>query len=198
MEPVAMASKRPPHIPTLASTQLNIVTIIDVAGALRTGSLAGKAALMDNCGESTGKGTNALRTVCRQSQALNWLIYCTDMEKRPDGSWPPFARIVNIVFMQSNGTPHYDKICNSLKVYGGPDEIRSPWTPSYYYWAGLVTADLEPGLYPYRLVLECDTADPDRKVYFNLDGPVLEVIPLESKVAAGSGPVPKDVQSATL
>lgn len=80
-----------PSIPALPSTQLNIVTLIDVAGTLRAGSVTGNTGLMDNGGESTGKGTNTLRTVCRQGQVLNWLVYCTDMEKRPDGSWP-FSR----------------------------------------------------------------------------------------------------------
>ncbi|MCA1398962.1 MULTISPECIES: hypothetical protein [Bradyrhizobium] len=182
---ISPASQRPPSSPSLASTQLNIVTLIDVAGTLRTGGLSGKTGLMDNGGESTGKGTNSLRTVCRQGQALNWLVYCTDMEKRPDGSWPLFARIVNIVFVLPDGTPELRKICNDLKIYGGPDKIRSPWTPSYYYWAGAVDLELEPGLYPYRLVVEVDTVDRNRKSYFNLDGPALQVIPL-SAIHAGS------------
>ncbi|WP_375791427.1 hypothetical protein ACE102_47595 (plasmid) [Bradyrhizobium sp. vgs-9] len=135
---------------------------------------------MDNGGDSAGKGTNTLRTVCRQGQVLNWLIYCTDMEKRPDGSWPLFARIVNIIFVLPDGTPQLRKICNDLKIYGGPDKIRSPWTPCYYYWAGSVDLELEPGLYPYRLVLEVDTFDRNRKSYFNLDGPALQVIPLNA------------------
>ncbi|QIG95541.1 hypothetical protein [Bradyrhizobium sp. 6(2017)] len=168
-------------MPTLASTQLNIITVIDVAGTLRTGSVTGNAGLMDNGSDSTGKGTNTLRTVCRQGHVLNWLVYCTDMEKRPDGSWPLFARIVNIVFVLPDGMARYRKVCEDLKVYGGPDKIRSPWTPSYYYWAGSVVPDLEPGLYPYRLVLECDTTDRNRKSYFNLDGPSLEVIPLDGR-----------------
>lgn len=179
MQPDIPASQKPPCIPTLPSTQLNIVTLIDVVGTLRTGSVTGNTGLMDNGGESTGKGTNALRTVCRQGQVLNWLVYCTDMEKRPDGSWPLFARVVNIVFILSDNTPQYRKICNDLKIYGGPDKVRSPWTPSYYYWAGSIAPDLEPGLYPYRLVLECDTIDRSRKCYFNLDGPILEVVPLD-------------------
>lgn len=174
-----MVSQNPPSSPSLASTQLNIVAIVDVSSTLRTGSVTGKAALMDNGGDSTGKGTNALRTVCRQGQVLNWLVYCSDMEKNPDGGWPPLARIVNIVFLQPDGTPQHRKICNDLKVYGGPDKIRSRWTPSYYYWAGSILSDLVPGLYPYRLVFECDTCDPNCKQYFNLDGPALDVIRLD-------------------
>ncbi|WP_445219626.1 hypothetical protein ACKWRH_05420 [Bradyrhizobium sp. Pa8] len=169
----------PPSAPSLPATQLNITSVVDVAGTLRTGSVTGNTGLMDNGGESSGKGTNTLRTVCRQGQVLNWLVYCIDMEKRSDGSWPLSARIVNIVFLQPDGTPQYRKICNDLKIYGGPDKVRSPWTPSYYYWAGAVGADLEPGLYPYRVVLECDTIDRSRKCYFNLDGPILEVVRLD-------------------
>ncbi|MGM4954246.1 hypothetical protein BjapCC829_48965 (plasmid) [Bradyrhizobium barranii] len=176
---VTSASQKPDG-PTLPSTQLNIVTLIDVAGTLRDGGLSGKTGLMDNGGDSTGKGTNTLRTVCRQGQVLNWLIYCTDMEKRSDGSWPLFARIVNIVFVLPDGTPQLRKLCNDLKIYGGPDKIRSPSTPCYYYWAGSVDLELEPGLYPYRLVLELDTFDRNRKTYFNLDGPALQVVPLKA------------------
>lgn len=164
----------------IVSTQLNILTRVDVAGATRSGDLDGHVALVDNSADSTDKGTSRLRTVCRQGQVLNWLMYCADMNRRPDGSWPLFSRISNIVLMQEGGEVQYSQVFTNLKIYGSVDKIRSPFTPVYYYWAGLVRPDLPPGIYPYRLVIECETADPSKKLYFNLDGPSLEVIPLDS------------------
>lgn len=168
----------------LAATQLNIVTVIDVAGAVRTDTLENNAALVDNSGSSTNKGTSNLRTYCQQGQALNWLIYCMDQQKRPDGTWPPFARISNIVFLHDDGTARSNQLCINLKVYGGPDAMRSPWTPVYYYWAGMLRPELEPGVYKYRLIIECDTEDPDKKKYFELDGPSLEVVAMDQANAA--------------
>jgi hypothetical protein len=160
------------------STQLNIVTTVDVANTLAAQSIEGRAFLMDNSPYSPGKGTPHLQTICKQGQVLNWLIYCLDMEKRLDGTWPPMARIVNIVFLDDDGDdvlgPH---VCAELKVYGGPDAIRSPYTPSYYYWAGMIQPDLPPGIYKYRLVLEFDAENGGMKHYFQLSLSSLHVLP---------------------
>lgn len=164
----------------IVSTQLNILTRIDVAGATRSGGLDGHAALIDNSGDSTGEGTAQLRTVCRQGQVLNWLVYCADMNRRLNGSWPPFARISNIVMLQADGAVQNTQVCTNLKVYGSVDKVRSPLVPVYSYWAGIVRPDLPPGVYPYRLIIECSTEDANKKQYFNLDGPSLEVLPLDS------------------
>lgn len=168
----------------LSSTQLNIVALIDVPRALRAGSLDGCAALMDNSPKSVNKGSAALQTVCRQGQTLNWLVYCMDNCRRCDGSWPPFARIVNIVFVREDGSVFSSKVCDDLKVYGGPDAVRSPLVPVYYYWAGTVMPDLETGLYEYRLVIECDTGYAGQKRYFDLNGPALRVVEMEDMPAA--------------
>lgn len=165
--------------PTISSVQLNIVTSIDVAGATYTGRLDGKVGLMDNSAKSTGKGTTALKTVCKQGQILNWLIYARDMQQRPDNSWPPSARIVNIVFLNSDGTVRETQTCNPLRVFGGPEKIRSPSTPVYYYWAGEIKPDIKPGIYHYRLVIQCDTPYPGTPKFFNLDGPSLEILPMD-------------------
>jgi hypothetical protein len=160
------------------STQLNIVTTLDVANILATRSIEGRGFLMDNSPHSSGKGTPHLQTICKQGQVLNWLIYCMDMEKRQDGTWPPMARIVNIVFLDDDGDGVLGvQACSEMKVYGGPDAIRSPFTPSYYYWAGMIRPDLPPGVYKYRLVLEFDADDGGTKQYFQLSQPSLRVLP---------------------
>lgn len=166
-----------PYPGQLASTQINIVTTVDVAGVLREGSSEGRTFLMDNSPDSLGKGTAQLETVCRQGQVLNWLVYCMDMTKRPDGKWPPFAKIVNIVFLDTTGTSVLGlKVCADLKIYGGPDAIRHRYTPSYYYWAGAVLPHLTPGLYRYRLVVECQTGHDGDTRLFQIDGPALRVL----------------------
>ena len=161
----------------LASTQLNIVTLVDVAGTLAAGALDGHAWMMDNSPDSRGKASAGLETVCRAGQVLNWLIYCADTTRRPDGRWPLFARIVNIVFLSEDRSSVFGvKICADLKIYGGPDAIRHPYTPSYQYWAGAVMPNLAPGLYPYRLVLELETGIPGETRHHALDGPALRVL----------------------
>lgn len=163
----------------LASTQLNIVTLVDVAGTLATETMVGHAWMMDNSSDSPGKGTDALETVCRAGQVLNWLVYCMDTAKRPDGTWPPFAKIVNIVFLGDDRSSVFGtKVCADLKVYGGPDAIRHRYTPSYYYWAGAVMPNLMPGLYQYRLVMEVETGKPGETRHHTMDGPSLRVLPM--------------------
>lgn len=162
------------------STQLNIVTVVDVANTLATQSIEGRAFLMDNSPHSPGKGIIQLQTICKQGQALNWLIYCMNTDKRPDGTWPPMARIVNIVFLDSDGKGVLGtQACSELKIYGGPHEIRNPYTPSYSYWAGMVRPDLPPGIYKYRLVLEYDATDGEAKHYFEISTPSLRVLPYD-------------------
>lgn len=162
----------------LVATQLNVVTLVDVAGALAADGLNDHAWMMDNGPLSTGKGTNALETVCRVGQVLNWLIYCTDMAKRIDGTWPPFARIINIVFLNEDRTTvSSTKICTDLKVFGAPAAILNRATPCYYYWAGAVMPNLKPGLYPYRLILELETGCAGGTRHYNMEGPALRVLP---------------------
>jgi hypothetical protein len=162
------------------STQLNVVTTLDVANTVASKSIDGRAFLMDNSPHSKGKGTPQLQTICKQGQVLNWLIYCLDMDQRADKTWPPMARIVNIVFLDEGGEEVLGtQVCSDLKIYGGPDEIRSPYTPSYYYWAGMVRPDLVPGIYKYRLVYELDADGGGMKHYFQLSEPSLRVLPYD-------------------
>ena len=103
---LAVSNGKPPY-GLLNSTQINIVTTIDMSRALQTWSLADSAYLMDNSPTSTGKGTPHLETVCRQGQVLNWLLYFVDMKQQSDGTWPQFAQIVNIVFLNPGSTAVY-------------------------------------------------------------------------------------------
>jgi hypothetical protein len=160
------------------SVQLNVVTYIDVQNANVTMSLSDNLFMVDNGVNSKGRGTADLQTTCKQGQVINWLLYPLNMTQNQDGSWPPMAKINNIVFTTDDGQTEYRRVCTEFKIYGGPDKIRSknPNTPVYYYWAGTVLNDLPVGVYKYRFVLELDTADPNKKNYMNLDSPSLNVI----------------------
>ena len=158
------------------SVQLNIVTLVDVQKALTTRSAVGSVYMTDNNPNSLNRGTANLQTVCKQGQVLNWIVYAMNMDRCPDGTWPPMVRINNIVFLDEAGDDvSMIPIVAELKIFGGPDKIRSLGTPVYYYWAGIVENDLPPGIYKYRFVLELDTAKGNQKVYINPDGQSLQV-----------------------
>ncbi|SIS91191.1 hypothetical protein [Insolitispirillum peregrinum] len=156
--------------------QLNIVSSVDVAAILRDSTTVGHIGVMDNSPASKNKGTADLQTVCCQGQVLNWLVYSRDASKRPDGTWPASARIANILFLNEDGTVRNEKVFRELKVYGGPDAMRSQWTPVYYYWAGILRPDIEPGVYRYRLIIQCDTDVVGQPKAYQFDGPSLEVV----------------------
>lgn len=159
------------------SVQLNIVTFVDVQKANMTDTLDGCVYMTDNNPNSLNQGTPRLKTICKQGQVLNWIIYAMDMDRRLDGNWPPMVRINNIVFLSQDGKDVFgSKVCSDFKIYGPPDKIRSDKTPVYYYWAGTVLDDLPPGIYKYRFIIELETEDPTKKRYMNLDTPSLEVI----------------------
>lgn len=163
----------------LNSVQLNIVLLIDVAGALENNSLEGNVFMLDNSPDSTNKGTADLVTVCQQGQVLNWLVYSMDSEQRYDGSWPPSARILNIVSLDESGknvSPF--RAFTQFRAHGAPDKLRSPLTPVYYYVAGAVEPDLEPRDYNYRVILEIDTNDRSATRYMQFSSPSLRVLPL--------------------
>lgn len=158
------------------SVQLNIVTFVDVQKALATRSTAGCVYMMDNNPFSLNQGTPNLRTACKRGQVLNWIIYAMDMDRKPDRSWPPSVRINNIVFLDSEGTDvSAIRVMEEMKVFGGPDKIRSPFTPVYYYWAGIVQSDLPSGHYTYRFVLELESDSPTQLMYLNMEGQALDI-----------------------
>lgn len=165
----------------LNSVQLNIVTLVDMAKAVATGTLRDAMYMMDNSIGGEGQGTHKLETVCKQGQVLNWIIRPIDMEKRLDGTWPPMPKINNIVVLdvekgdEENVAEH--KLFTELKIYGGPDRMRSPMTPIYYYWAGTVLSTAKPGLYRYRLVVELEQEGKKERVYLNTEEhPALRVV----------------------
>ena len=167
----------------LNSVQLNIVTSVNMMRAVSTGTLADALYIVDNSVGRQGQGTPRLETVCKQGQVLNWIIRPIDMGRRPDGTWPPMPRINNIVFLDTEAGdeegPAPIKVCNSLGIYGMPDSIRSPFTPVYYYWAGMVARDLPPGVYRYRMVLELEQEGKKERLYMNtVENPSIRVIPL--------------------
>jgi hypothetical protein len=158
------------------STQLNIVTTIDVAGVLEGRPVDDCVWMTDNSPESTGKGTAALQTACHTGQVLNWLIYSLDVEQRPDGTFPPIARILNIVFYSGDlENPVPFRASDELKVYGAPDRIRSPYTPVYAYWAGMVPLDATADMAHYRLNVEIPSLIGGRPGYIEISKPSLVV-----------------------
>ena len=112
--------------------------------------------------------------------------YKTDMEKSPEGVWPPMPKINNIVFLDSQQEGDAEefsetKICTELKVYGGPDMMRHRYCPVYYYWAGAVLSTLKPGVYNYRFVLELEQEGKKEKLYLHTqEKPSLKVIDLSA------------------
>jgi hypothetical protein len=135
---------------------------------------------MDNSPNSSGKGTSSLRTECRQGQTINWLVYCINSAQSLNGTWPPLTNIINIVFVDKNDNAQPSEICSLLKPYGAPSGMLSPYTPVYNYWAGLVPSELEPGIYPYRLLLQLMGTPVGQSRFFELDGPSLHVVPIIS------------------
>ncbi|MFI6300016.1 hypothetical protein ACIBEJ_51075 [Nonomuraea sp. NPDC050790] len=167
----------------LNSVQLNIVTLVDMEKATEEKSLTDAMYMVDNSYGGSGQGTSRLETVCKQGQVLNWIIRPIDMEKRPDGTWPPMPKINNIVFLDTEVGDEEDvaekKVCVELKIYGAPDKMRDPWTPVYYYWAGTVLSTAKPGVYKYRLIVELEQDGKKEKLYLNTENhPSIRVIPV--------------------
>jgi hypothetical protein len=155
----------------LNSVQLNIVTLVNMERAAATGSLTNAMYMVDNSVGGTGQGTGQLETVCKQGQVLNWITRPIEMDKRPDGTWPPMPKISNIVFLDTERgdeeEPAERRIFTELKIYGMPDRMRSQYTPVYYYWAGAIQSSAPPGVYRYRLVLELEQDHKKDKLYLN-------------------------------
>ena len=163
------------------SVQLNVITVVDLHKAVRNNSLKDTFYMMDNSVGGLGQGTPMLQTACKQGQVINWIIYPMDVEKRPDGAWPPMPKIINIVFLDDDVGDREEvaesKVMTELKVYGGPDKMRNPFCPVYYYWAGAILPDLPPGNHPYRLVIELQKEECGEKITLSSDAkPSLKVL----------------------
>ncbi len=190
------------------SVQLNVLTFIDVAAAAASYNLGAHSYMRDNAVGSENQGTTRLVTICKQGQVINWLIYALNTEyegvdREGNKIWPPWPKINNIVFLNEDGSevaPHL--VSTQFKVWGGPDKMRSPialppppLTSVWYYWAGMVIPDLDPGIYRYRFVIELDAVrDPSlrskypnlwqKSISLNLDGPALNVTDLTAPAPA--------------
>lgn len=172
-----------PNPGQLNSVQLNIITLVDVAKVNASGTVDGALYMMDNSSGGSGQGTAHLETVCKQGQVLNWIIYPMEMDKRPNGNWPPMPKINNIVFLDSEEEDDEDvtpiKVCTEFKIYGMADLMRSPYTPVYFYWAATVLSGLLPGVYKYRFVLEVEKDNKKGSQYLNtVEKPSIRVIPV--------------------
>ncbi len=172
--PASYATIKKQNPGQLNSVQLNVVTVIDLHKAVETGSTKDTMYMMDNSVGGSGQGTDHLQTFCKQGQVINWIIYPIDIEKRPDGTWPPMPKINNLVFLDDDEGDEQEfaesKVMTELKIYGGPDMMRHPYCPVYYYWAGAVLSTLHPGVYHYRFVLELEQEGKKEKVYLNTSG----------------------------
>jgi hypothetical protein len=185
-----------PYAGQLNSVQLNIVTFVNVARALATQSLDGNVYMRDNSLMSGNQGTSRLQTTCRQGQALNWIILPIDSAQRADKSWPPMPKITNIVFLNSDRSNVADQlVCTQFGIYGGPDKMRSPSTPVYYYWAGTVIPTLDLDVYPYRFVIELpeprapwQIPGAAQSIQLNLEGPSLEIIAMDAGASTAMDP----------
>lgn len=159
------------------TNQMNIALFVDVKKLLLTGSVQNAVWLFDNTGNSSGNGTAQLSSSCKLGTVVNWLVYALDMERRADGSWPSVPRISNIVFLDASKA---ETACTTpfeeLKIYGGPDCVRSQYTPSYSYWSGNVRMDQTEGNYPYRLIIEIEDKETGYIHCFNVDGMSLNII----------------------
>lgn len=157
-------------------TQINIMASMDVVGALRTGSIAGRIGVADNSARSNFMGQPNLQTVCYQGQVLNWWLYPIESRQRPDGTLPPRARIFDLIFVDAAGVVISQVPCEPLRCYGAPDKLYRQDNAIYDYWAGMVLSNLPLGVYRYRWIIECDNEDRSGRQFFQFDGPSLKVI----------------------
>jgi hypothetical protein len=151
----------------LNTVQLNIVSVLDVGGALIKQTLEGDLFMMDNSvdsdgNHSAGQGTAQLSTNCNQGQVINWIIYPI--------VGATAARISNIRFVDR-------EVCGNLKIYGAPAVAVSPaylpgLTPVYDYWAGIVMPDVPPGRYRYRMQVQMGDT------FLSVDSPSLNITSL--------------------
>ncbi len=123
--------------------QINIITVVDVVGALSSDSLEENLFMMDNSRSrlTTGQGTDKLCTGVTFTQVLNWHIWAIDVQVDllPHG----------IRWFDSSKKPLSEEKspCAKSKLYGAP---------SGSYWAAIVKLQeqIGEGRYYYQLGLE--------------------------------------------
>ncbi len=144
--------------------QINILSVVDVIGALSTGTLQRSLYIVDNhpanCAplpaddpppaghghrpprgqpsqtvRSSGLTTRTLLTHVTFGQVLNW--HATGIDFQTD------VQIKNIIFFRHGEViTAKDTPCAKLGLYGAP---------SGEYWAGLVNLKIKPGDYQYKI-----------------------------------------------
>lgn len=124
------------------SSKINIVTVVDVIGALSERRLENKFWMMDNSVfESQNQGTHSLCTYCQPGQLINWVIYGLDVQT-------PVA-IKKISFLCGDE----DQVeTDELKNVEEPGIEINPYLN---VWSGFVPSYLIPGTeYRYRLEVQ--------------------------------------------
>jgi hypothetical protein len=137
---------------------INIVTIVDVIGALSKGALRDNLYMADNGWDSAGKGTAELATACHPGQRINWVVHAIDVQTP--------VLIAAITFLSTDN------------ISPVPELVIAPGfgaAPQWFYWAGSLPCHLPPGLYGYRLQLQLARGS---RSTMSVDTPALNVLPL--------------------
>jgi hypothetical protein len=119
--------------------QINILTVVDVIGALRSGTLTDNIYMTDNRQgiHSSGQGTGTLATQVTYTQVLNWHVIPIDFQTEI---------VINKIVFYRNGNlvVAADTPCVRLQKYGAP---------SGDYWAGVVNYPnlIAGGVYQYLI-----------------------------------------------
>lgn len=120
---------------------INIVTIVDVIGALSNGTLRHNIFMADNSPQSQGNGTDALITVCHPGQRVTWIVHAIDVQT------PVLIRAITFLnIAKENDTQALVRAFDVPATLGGE--------PHWFYWAGIVPCYLQPDLYRYSLKLQ--------------------------------------------
>ncbi|KAF0814289.1 hypothetical protein IGB42_01190 [Andreprevotia sp. IGB-42] len=117
---------------------INIVTIIDVLGALSKGSLQNNIYMVDNSWNSENQGTSDLVTSCYPGQPINWIIHAMDVQT------PVLIDSINFL----------DKDRQYSVSHGFDAKPVLGTAPHWYTWSGIVPCYLPAGEYRYSLKLQ--------------------------------------------
>jgi hypothetical protein len=120
--------------------QLSILAAIDVAAALKTGSLDGNYYLFDNnsFAGSTGQGTPQLVSQMVSSQVLNWAVFSI-ATLDPDLPWP---------FLTDIAGPAVEERIMVPSEYDSPDLFSEG-----RYWSGTIIPG-KAGIFHYTMQIE--------------------------------------------
>jgi hypothetical protein len=131
---------------------INIVTIVDVIGALSKGALRDNLYMADNSWCSERKGTADLATACYPGQRISWVVHAVDVQ-----------------------TPVLISAISFLNTDNNQPVRDLATTPGFApHWSGLVPCYLPPGLYGYRLKLQLGCGS---RSTMSVDTPALNVLP---------------------